>query len=753
MKLAVGQSDVVASGPTLGQFSLGINEGDFSLAMQVLIDLYQNPIGSIVRELGSNAIDAHVMAGKGHLPIEITLPAPLSPYLIVRDTGLGMSREFITDTYSKLLSSTKREGNVEIGGYGIGSKSPLGYTDSYTLTTRYKGEELHVHVSRDGGFTLLGSNQTNEVDGTTVTVPVNSQDCDAFRDAVKWLRYMTPAPLINGEPIPTEEVLLSGTSSSLDWGGGSWFIANKDTPYGADPLILLGPIPYPLDTEHLGGLSSEMRTVARANYLRLQFPIGSLTVTPSRESLRYDQHTIDAIRAALCVAYDPIRSSILELLDECEYVSQAQLLHNGYNFREWWSYTNEPLRLKRGIELPVDEQWAQYQHYSWKENVSREKIKTYPSHSNVEVFLDDKPTYARQRINAYVDSLTGIQVIVGPLDSSIQGQKLFPTRLLSELPEVVRDVTIIDEEGVVIPKLVVPRLAKGTIRARVWTPHSVSHEKVLLYAYTEDTTMPLDGTGYYLVMSAGKVEHTYVEMPLDAEHILLMQRVLQCTGDLLYIIPPQAVPRLGNGWKDMLTEVHKTVKPWLTWAKHLYLAPSIPMQIYGVDASDYAKKGIDGYLLEYLKLATEAQILLSKKGSSHSPKEGNHLLYDLVHFYGTHLTTLWKKIPMHSTDPLTELQYLVRKVYPLLLDSRPDMRYYLDMLNHAMDSQRHRPSLKECERPLIGHVTPTHNGEWFQSCKLTTGHPTATMTGRELMIHYYQGTYGDVTSYCERYHV
>src|SRR4028119_1346200 len=102
MKLLTDTEEQVVSGPTLGTLQLGISQDNFRLAMEILMDLYTRPIDSIMRELCSNAIDAMRQAGNGHLPIEVTLPSQLSPNLVVKDYGPGMSAEFITTTYCNL---------------------------------------------------------------------------------------------------------------------------------------------------------------------------------------------------------------------------------------------------------------------------------------------------------------------------------------------------------------------------------------------------------------------------------------------------------------------------------------------------------------------------------------------------------------------------------------------------------------------------------------------------------------------------
>ena len=88
MELVRDYLEVEASGPLLGSFQLGIEPENYSLAMELLIDLYTDPTGSIMREVASNAYDANRVAGNGDIPIEITLPTRLAPTLVIKDLSL-----------------------------------------------------------------------------------------------------------------------------------------------------------------------------------------------------------------------------------------------------------------------------------------------------------------------------------------------------------------------------------------------------------------------------------------------------------------------------------------------------------------------------------------------------------------------------------------------------------------------------------------------------------------------------------------
>jgi HSP90 family molecular chaperone len=61
-------------------------------AFSILSDgLYSNKIKAVIRELSTNAYDAHVSAGCPDSPFRVQLPTKLEPVFVVRDFGTGLS--------------------------------------------------------------------------------------------------------------------------------------------------------------------------------------------------------------------------------------------------------------------------------------------------------------------------------------------------------------------------------------------------------------------------------------------------------------------------------------------------------------------------------------------------------------------------------------------------------------------------------------------------------------------------------------
>ena len=146
-------------------------------------NLYSNSVAAVCREIISNAVDAHIQAGIT-TPPRVTLPTASSPSFIVEDFGVGMSEETIDNVYSSYFASTKNQSNELIGGFGLGSKSPLAYTDSFLIETTQNYETRQYVLAFDAqgipSLSLLATFQDEKECGTKITVPVKAQDFSSF---------------------------------------------------------------------------------------------------------------------------------------------------------------------------------------------------------------------------------------------------------------------------------------------------------------------------------------------------------------------------------------------------------------------------------------------------------------------------------------------------------------------------------------------------------------------------------------------
>lgn len=279
---------------------------------------YGNKPVAILRELVANGIDAHVAAGTPNRPVEVTLPTDLDPTFKVKDYGIGMSQEFVIGDPDKGIpskfmaysdGSTKDKDNNQIGGFGIGSKSPFSYVDQYTLRVVFDGVlSVYTMFKDDEGFPsigLLGTTTTDEPNGVEVSFPVEAEDIQKFREAAQQaLMYFRPLPLVeNGSVTPPE----------YSYVGNNWALRKQ----GGELGVIMGGVRYPVATNSLDASlrhSSELSPLL--NYgIDLTLPIGAVQPATSREALSYTDKTTPAIKQALLDIVADVVSTFATLFD------------------------------------------------------------------------------------------------------------------------------------------------------------------------------------------------------------------------------------------------------------------------------------------------------------------------------------------------------------------------------------------------------------------------------------------------------
>jgi len=160
--------------------SATLNMENLSLFIDHMISNYNNAELATLREWVSNGYDSHVAAGQT-APVEVSLPTALNPTLAVRDYGLGMSAEDVKRIYLDFGSSTKRDDNTGIGGFGIGGKSALAIASQYTMEAVKDGLKNTFFFERSprGGVDfkrVLKDIPTEEPNGVLVKVAVDRVD-------------------------------------------------------------------------------------------------------------------------------------------------------------------------------------------------------------------------------------------------------------------------------------------------------------------------------------------------------------------------------------------------------------------------------------------------------------------------------------------------------------------------------------------------------------------------------------------------
>lgn len=256
--------------------------------------VYSDKPVAIVRELAANGIDSMVMSGQPTVPITITLPTMLDPTFTIKDTGLGMSEDFLFDKYLVYAEgSTKDSANEAIGGFGIGKAAVFSYTEQFSMVSTWEGVKgvYSVFVGDDGipALSQISTSTTDEHNGVEISFPVEVKDIDLFHEAAnKALKYFNPMPVvINGEVSPPD----------YSYVGNGWALR----PEAGELGVILGGVRYPVQAQLLPhALRNDNRLGDLLGYgLDLTVPIGSISIALSREALSYNDITTAGITKAL----------------------------------------------------------------------------------------------------------------------------------------------------------------------------------------------------------------------------------------------------------------------------------------------------------------------------------------------------------------------------------------------------------------------------------------------------------------------
>jgi len=299
----VQQKDVTISGSNNVQdMSMKIDEKAFS----ILIDkLYSRKKEAIVRELCSNASDAHVDAGIPHIQYDLILPSLSSTELVVRDYGYGLSKQDVQYYLGTLFGSKSSDSNDAIGGFGLGAKSPFCLVDSYHITSYHEGLKHSFFYVREAGgipkFVHLSSSKSDEKSGIKFTVNVGEENMRGWAETTESVLSMFPVkPNCNIELNYAETDVLFDTIEVIK--GHTLHSSICD-------LACMGGVIYPVDKSlnDIVGLDTFYRRISYGDRnIILRFEIGELDVAPSREALEYTTRTITAINKKIAVLNDSV---------------------------------------------------------------------------------------------------------------------------------------------------------------------------------------------------------------------------------------------------------------------------------------------------------------------------------------------------------------------------------------------------------------------------------------------------------------
>src|ERR1039458_2438411 len=199
MKLENKHSDTELGG-SLGEaqkFTIAASKEAFKI---LSAGLYNDRITAVIRELSTNAFDAHVAAGKKDVPFYLHIPTYFEPEFKVRDDGVGLAHEEVMGLYRTYFGTNRSDSNDFVGALGLGSKSPFSYTEGFTVSSRYQGvtRTYTAFIDENGtpNIVLQSEEETPDAcNGLEVSFPVDTNDIWEFKNKAKSaLQFFDPLP-------------------------------------------------------------------------------------------------------------------------------------------------------------------------------------------------------------------------------------------------------------------------------------------------------------------------------------------------------------------------------------------------------------------------------------------------------------------------------------------------------------------------------------------------------------------------------
>lgn len=326
--------------------------------------LYSDKIGSVVREVCSNAYDAHIAAGTPELPFHVTLPTNLEPHFIVEDFGTGLPDDRCQELYSTLGLSTKELSNDMIGAFGLGSKSPFAVTDTFTIENCYDGKTFYYMCFKDeqGLPSILPTGSVDTPDrhpGIKIIIPAAGRQFDEYWFAMRrQLAMMKVKPKITnkgGYEFAEMQALFENEDGIVVANASDFGLSSRKV------YAQMGIVLYPIHQTY-NVVSFPIDKLRGDSCLILKFGIGELEPLPSREDLSITEATKELIKERSKNFRDYVDSELdktveMETIPLLAYRKALQLANSydySYNHREY-VISGEKYRFNELVELSTYE--------------------------------------------------------------------------------------------------------------------------------------------------------------------------------------------------------------------------------------------------------------------------------------------------------------------------------------------------------------------------------------------------------------
>ena len=274
-----------------------------------------------------------------------------------------MTKDVIKSIYTKMGKSDKRNDNTEQGGWGLGAKSPLAYTNHFWIETWTKEDNeiiyrkwvQYIDHTQIGAMSLLEEESSKEsITGTLITIPFELSDYDEIVYYLsKYLKYTKSKYKIEGfvlsysmpryNYIGSIWKLRMGASYNLNRNGSSIIIV-EDIPYNIKTDIFFNYIrnndlSYFIRSKCPHFLSKDEFITQYENFLiglrhhtfEIEVGIGALDLSASREELQYTDRTCKEIYKTLYKMFLEFYQCLrVDLIENGSFINACKLFKESY---------------------------------------------------------------------------------------------------------------------------------------------------------------------------------------------------------------------------------------------------------------------------------------------------------------------------------------------------------------------------------------------------------------------------------------
>lgn len=366
-----------------------IDKSSAQLVMDMLAKLYSEPHRAVLREYVSNAYDANVEAGATK-PVEVHLPEKDEPWLSVRDYGKGLDYIGIVSVFANFGTSTKRDSDEMIGGFGIGSKSGLAVSDTINVASVCNGilNKFVLERTNDGIVTRFTceNEPTTDDSGTTVTIDFAHDTID--HDVTEYItRKLNPERTLCGwsknEVFVTNAEYKEYNECRVP---DTWYFNGHEYKkpcyyenYSNFKGILVGKVFYGLPSEHELAKDAKYQ---ESTSLIIPFDIKDIKVTYSREKIDLDDKASrDLIIQAVNNAKEHTKQEYLDIANDSNlqpYEKIRKLCNMGITTQQ---LSHQTIQMAPEIPKELDEPAAKLRIVSdimqkdYRIKISNEKVR------------------------------------------------------------------------------------------------------------------------------------------------------------------------------------------------------------------------------------------------------------------------------------------------------------------------------------------------------------------------------------------